>query len=640
MVLAGAFALQPPHAAETSAATPVLAQKAAPPDQAMEAAGSRRASDASSVASVCSLALACAPTGDFKSRQTPQHNLLFEDQQSMSMGGMAGALSNPLYDDAMLRLTPRQHFSAPAAEPPVTKTAVAAAAAAAQLPGKAAAARAVVPARAAAGQLPRVDEAASVLTAYAPGGLSVLYENQTMRVERVELKAELKLISARLAVLEARSKAWGRTVPAAAKGRSQSAPRGAPRHRQAPQRSAPAAAQAQEQARHSKLWSLTGPTLSSSPSRAIMMDLAALGTPGTSAKSSAAARAGRSLQRSGSVGPRTTSTDSMRAAVGQSLSTPKVPVRAARSVARSRPGSPARPAVHLAFGSRTVSRASSPTRPEIARTGAASRATSPVRPAFARTGAACRVSSPVRPAVARTGTASRRSSPARAAAGRLAGAAAAVPFGSRVCSPVKGPAAPRFAFGSRAGSPARSASAAKSASSSKGSDATTASSMPYRNAFMGGHASARRPRDASPGSSQGSRTAASASEGNAASRPPTHAGSVDSSLGPPPPRRSATACPSSEERWAGPGGRLGRTPLHGVEAKASAAKTRAVASVQHNKENAGTAEGTGKISRVALTAAKLGLTLDNAFKPRQARTLFSLAHITNMNVAAGNVSEA
>ncbi len=78
IVLAGAFALQPPHAAETSAATPVLAQKAAPPDQAMEAAGSRRASDASSVASVCSLALACAPTGDFKSRQTPQHNLLFE----------------------------------------------------------------------------------------------------------------------------------------------------------------------------------------------------------------------------------------------------------------------------------------------------------------------------------------------------------------------------------------------------------------------------------------------------------------------------------------------------------------------------------------------------------------------------------
>jgi len=31
-----------------------------------------------------------------------------------------------------------------------------------------------------------------------PGGLSVLYENQAMRVEREELKGELKLISARV----------------------------------------------------------------------------------------------------------------------------------------------------------------------------------------------------------------------------------------------------------------------------------------------------------------------------------------------------------------------------------------------------------------------------------------------------------
>ncbi len=122
---------------------------------------------------------------------------------SLPVGGMAGALANPLYDDATLRLTPREHFSAPTADLPVRNSAVAAAAAAAQLPGKAAAARAVVPARAAAGQLPRVDEASSVLTAYAPGGLSVLYENQTMRVERVELKAELKLISARVRSLTA-----------------------------------------------------------------------------------------------------------------------------------------------------------------------------------------------------------------------------------------------------------------------------------------------------------------------------------------------------------------------------------------------------------------------------------------------------
>lgn len=51
---------------------------------------------------------------------------------------------------------------------------------------------------AAVGQLQGVNEASSELIAYAPGGLSVLYENQAMRVERVELKAELKLISARV----------------------------------------------------------------------------------------------------------------------------------------------------------------------------------------------------------------------------------------------------------------------------------------------------------------------------------------------------------------------------------------------------------------------------------------------------------
>lgn len=116
----------------------------------------------------------------------------------LPMEGMAGAQSNPLYDDVTLRLTPREHFQTAATLPPVTREVVAAPppAAATQLP--AAAPSTVVAARAAAGQLPRVDEASSMLTAYAPGGLSVLYENQTMRVERVELKAELKLISARV----------------------------------------------------------------------------------------------------------------------------------------------------------------------------------------------------------------------------------------------------------------------------------------------------------------------------------------------------------------------------------------------------------------------------------------------------------
>lgn len=76
---AGAFKLQPPpHAAETGAGTPVLARKAAPPNEAVEADGSRRASDASSVASVCSMALACAPTAEFASALMSQHNLLFE----------------------------------------------------------------------------------------------------------------------------------------------------------------------------------------------------------------------------------------------------------------------------------------------------------------------------------------------------------------------------------------------------------------------------------------------------------------------------------------------------------------------------------------------------------------------------------
>lgn len=39
--------------------------------------------------------------------------------------------------------------------------------------------------------------------------------------------------------------------------------------------------------------------------------------------------------------------------------------------------------------------------------------------------------------------------------------------------------------------------------------------------------------------------------------------------------------------------------------------------------------GNGKLSRVALTAAKLGLTLDTAFKPRQVRHILSIYILYN-----------
>jgi hypothetical protein len=159
----------------------------------------------------------------------------------------AGAHSNPLYDDASVRLTPRgvppadasvatsaqkaliahngsdgvpvrsssaalvsvnvckgkrgvyeahqppmavnQSKRAPdlarqqrGAEPPPRGAAAEATAAAEQLPGGFHAA------------------AAERLQGLAPGGLSVLYENQAMRMEREELKSELKLISARVRV--------------------------------------------------------------------------------------------------------------------------------------------------------------------------------------------------------------------------------------------------------------------------------------------------------------------------------------------------------------------------------------------------------------------------------------------------------
>ncbi|BDA48349.1 hypothetical protein COCOBI_12-0250 [Coccomyxa sp. Obi] len=578
----GAFTLQPPRAGVDGAATPVLAPKGAAPNQADSG---RRASDASSVASVNS----AIPRG------LSQHNVLFEEQQKgeAQHSGMAGVQSNPLFDDASLRLTPREHFAATATEAPPAQHAAAvlpleaamqlpqcSAGAAMQLPAPVAAAAKA----AAAGQLQGVDEASNGLIAYAPGGLSVLYENQAMRVERVELKAELKLISARLAVLEARSKGWSRSMLAAPKGRSQSAPRGAPRHRLVPQRSAPAIVECPEQ--------------------------------GSLCQSCVAMpRQGRSLQRAGSLNARSATADSRSAACRPEPAS-QVPVRASRSVARSRPGSPVRPAIHVAFGSRASSRASSPV----------------ARRAITRA-ASCR-SSPKRPA-ARFSTASKPIGLA-AKPGHTA-----IPFGSRVCSPVRGATAPRLAFGSRASSPvparARSGSAAKS-DASHASDAARSGStakrgppasadgpaaMPYRNAFMGSHnmaAPLNRPSKMSPASSQGSR--ASVGKGNAASQPPTHPGgvstSVDANFGPPPPRRSAGACPSSEERWAGPGGRLGRAPLQAAQAGLSAAKAARAVAPQSNKENGATSEGSGKLSRVALTAAKLGLTLDTAFKPRQA----------------------
>lgn len=128
--------------------------------------------------------------------------LLQEQQQRKEgrPGAMAGAQCNPLYDDASLRLTPREHFS-DAADVPEAR-AVPLPVRGAQPPRSSAGAAPALPARAVAGaaaaQLPGVNEVSSALTAYAPGGLSVLYENQAMRVEREELKAELKLISSRV----------------------------------------------------------------------------------------------------------------------------------------------------------------------------------------------------------------------------------------------------------------------------------------------------------------------------------------------------------------------------------------------------------------------------------------------------------
>ncbi|KAK9836323.1 hypothetical protein WJX81_005310 [Elliptochloris bilobata] len=64
--------------------------------------------------------------------------------------------------------------------------------------------------------------------------LTLAFEHQAMIDERAELKVELRTISARLAVLEARSQGWARAPPPSVKGRSRSAPRGGPPLRRRP----------------------------------------------------------------------------------------------------------------------------------------------------------------------------------------------------------------------------------------------------------------------------------------------------------------------------------------------------------------------------------------------------------------------
>lgn len=79
---------------------------------------------------------------------------------------------------------------------------------------------------------------------------------QTVKYCEMELsndtRQQLLLCVLQLAVLEARSKNWGRAVPTV-KGRSQSAPRGAPRRQVPPSRSAPAAVCASSDPVHSQV---------------------------------------------------------------------------------------------------------------------------------------------------------------------------------------------------------------------------------------------------------------------------------------------------------------------------------------------------------------------------------------------------
>jgi hypothetical protein len=148
-------------------------------------------------------------------------------------GASSEVLSNPLYDDPALRLTPR--LSDPAAAPAAAVCPYAPAAQVPKqrsgpaLPGSTAAAHAsmgagqawplapapaasLLPTAAGSGALVvkgfPVSEAlplaafpaaaAAAALPAGPGGLSILYENQAMRMERAELKSELKLISARV----------------------------------------------------------------------------------------------------------------------------------------------------------------------------------------------------------------------------------------------------------------------------------------------------------------------------------------------------------------------------------------------------------------------------------------------------------
>ena len=133
----------------------------------------------------------------------------------------ADVLSNPLFDDPSLRLTPRLAaerlgIAAPPAKPaaataqPVQRGSSGAGLAAAQAwapaalapPSTVAATAALVEGYPVSEALPLASFPAAAASAAAfpagPGGLSILYENQAMRMERAELKSELKLISARV----------------------------------------------------------------------------------------------------------------------------------------------------------------------------------------------------------------------------------------------------------------------------------------------------------------------------------------------------------------------------------------------------------------------------------------------------------
>ena len=131
--------------------------------------------------------------------------LLQGPHASQPLETSADVLSNPLFDDPTLRLTPRLNAQqAGAAAPPVRPAAAAQAVRSQPLQSSAAGgtAGALVEGYPVAEALPLasfpVAAAATPALPAGPGGLSILYENQAMRMERAELKSELKLISARV----------------------------------------------------------------------------------------------------------------------------------------------------------------------------------------------------------------------------------------------------------------------------------------------------------------------------------------------------------------------------------------------------------------------------------------------------------